>query len=151
MMFNATFNNIPAISWRLFLLVEETGVPGPAASCWQTLSHNIVVSKPRHTNMITSGAAMIVCFILPYITLYRKHSIKWNCFPEFGLLLERQGSEHDRRFSHYLHMTVMVAHVLHSMLRGGCWRFLLILYTSRQSTCITGIPVSLISHLCIAI
>ena len=28
MMFNATFNNMSAISWRLVLLVEETVVPG---------------------------------------------------------------------------------------------------------------------------
>jgi hypothetical protein len=28
MVFNATFNNISVISWRLVLLVEETGVPG---------------------------------------------------------------------------------------------------------------------------
>jgi hypothetical protein len=28
MVFNATFNNIGAISWRSVLLVEETGVPG---------------------------------------------------------------------------------------------------------------------------
>jgi hypothetical protein len=28
MMFNATFNNISAISWRSVLLVKETGVPG---------------------------------------------------------------------------------------------------------------------------
>ena len=28
MVFNATFNNISAISWRLALLVEETGGPG---------------------------------------------------------------------------------------------------------------------------
>ena len=28
MVFNATFNNISVISWRSFLLVEETGVPG---------------------------------------------------------------------------------------------------------------------------
>jgi hypothetical protein len=27
MVFNATFNNISVISWRSFLLVEETGVP----------------------------------------------------------------------------------------------------------------------------
>ena len=26
--FNATFNNISAISWRSVLLMEETGVPG---------------------------------------------------------------------------------------------------------------------------
>jgi hypothetical protein len=26
--FNITFNNISVISWRLVLLVEETGVPG---------------------------------------------------------------------------------------------------------------------------
>jgi hypothetical protein len=28
MVFNATFNNILAISWRSVILVEETGVPG---------------------------------------------------------------------------------------------------------------------------
>ena len=28
MVFNITFNNISAISWRSALLVEETGVPG---------------------------------------------------------------------------------------------------------------------------
>jgi hypothetical protein len=43
MVFNATFNNILAISWRSFLLVGETGVSGenhrPVASHWQTLSH----------------------------------------------------------------------------------------------------------------
>jgi hypothetical protein len=27
-MFNATFNNISAISWQSILLMEETGVPG---------------------------------------------------------------------------------------------------------------------------
>jgi len=36
MVLNATFNSISVISWRLVLLVEETGVPGeshrPAAS-----------------------------------------------------------------------------------------------------------------------
>ena len=46
MVFNATFNNISV------LLVEETGVLGenhwPVASHWQTLSHNVVSSKPRH-------------------------------------------------------------------------------------------------------
>ena len=46
MVFNATFNNISAISWRSVLLVEETGGHGeshrPVASHWQTLSHNVV-------------------------------------------------------------------------------------------------------------
>ena len=28
MVYNATFNNISVISWRLVLMVEETGVPG---------------------------------------------------------------------------------------------------------------------------
>ena len=44
MVFDATFNNIPVISRRSVLLVEETGRPGenhwPVASHWQTLSHN---------------------------------------------------------------------------------------------------------------
>ena len=46
------FNNIPVISWRLVLLVEETGIPRenhrPVASHWQTLSLNVVSSAPRH-------------------------------------------------------------------------------------------------------
>jgi hypothetical protein len=49
MVFNATFNNISVISWQSFLLVEETGVPEenhrPAASHWQTLSHNVLSSN----------------------------------------------------------------------------------------------------------
>jgi hypothetical protein len=40
---NATFNNISIISWRLVLLVEETGENHrPVASHWQTCSHNVV-------------------------------------------------------------------------------------------------------------
>jgi hypothetical protein len=50
--FNATFNNISVISWRSVLLVEETRVfrenHQPAASHWQTLSHNVISSTPRH-------------------------------------------------------------------------------------------------------
>jgi hypothetical protein len=43
MMFNATSNNIPVISWRSVLLVEETGENHrPAASHWQRLLHNVV-------------------------------------------------------------------------------------------------------------
>ena len=43
MVFNATFNNISAISWRSVLLEEETGENHrPAASHWQTLSHSVV-------------------------------------------------------------------------------------------------------------
>jgi hypothetical protein len=52
MVFNDTFNNISVISRRTVLLVEETRVPGekqwPATSIWQTLSHNVVSSTPRH-------------------------------------------------------------------------------------------------------
>ena len=52
MMFNATFNNISAISWRRVLLVDETGIlrenHRPVASHLQTLSHNVVSSTPHH-------------------------------------------------------------------------------------------------------
>jgi hypothetical protein len=47
---NAIFNNISVISWRWVLMVEETIVPGEnhrfVASHWQTLSHNVVSSRP---------------------------------------------------------------------------------------------------------
>ena len=41
MVFNATFNNISAISWRSVLLVAKTAENHrPVASHWQSLSHN---------------------------------------------------------------------------------------------------------------
>jgi hypothetical protein len=44
--FKITFNNMSVISLRSVLLMEEIGVPRenhrPAASHWQTLSHNVV-------------------------------------------------------------------------------------------------------------
>jgi len=50
--FNATFNNISALSWWSVLLVEEIGVPRkkhrPVASHWHTLSYNAVSSIPCH-------------------------------------------------------------------------------------------------------
>ena len=50
MVFNATFNNISAISWQSVLLVEETGLlrenHRPAASNRQTLPHNVASSTP---------------------------------------------------------------------------------------------------------
>ena len=59
MVFNATFNNISAIWWRLVLFVKETGVPRenhrPAASHLQTLSHNVVsflYESPRIMNAL---------------------------------------------------------------------------------------------------
>jgi hypothetical protein len=52
MVFNANSNNISVISWLSVLLVEEIGVPRenhrPAASHWQTSSHNDASSTPRH-------------------------------------------------------------------------------------------------------
>jgi hypothetical protein len=51
MVFNATFNNISVLSWRSVLLVEEKGVLGenrPAASHWQTSSHNVVSEYTLH-------------------------------------------------------------------------------------------------------
>jgi hypothetical protein len=52
MVFNTTYHNISVILWQSVLLVEETGVPGenhqPVVSHWQTLSHNVISSTPRH-------------------------------------------------------------------------------------------------------
>jgi hypothetical protein len=44
--FNATFNSISAIPWRLVLLVEE--IRKPLTCRWQTLSHNVVSIITRH-------------------------------------------------------------------------------------------------------
>ena len=50
MMFNATFNNISAISWWSALLVQETGENlWPATSHWQTLAHIFFYGIIKHT------------------------------------------------------------------------------------------------------
>jgi hypothetical protein len=52
MVLNSTLYNSSVISWQPVLLMYETGVPyenhWPAASYWQTLSHNVVSSIPCH-------------------------------------------------------------------------------------------------------
>ena len=52
MVFNATFNNISAITWWSVFLVEETGAPKenhrPVVSHRQTLSHKVVSSTHHH-------------------------------------------------------------------------------------------------------
>jgi len=53
--FNAIFNNISVIAWRSVLLVEETGENHrPGINHWQTLSHNVVSSTPRHERGLNS-------------------------------------------------------------------------------------------------
>ena len=61
MVVNATFNNITAIPWWTVLLVEKAGVPRenhqPATSHWQTLSHNVALSKPRMNGIRTHNVS----------------------------------------------------------------------------------------------
>jgi hypothetical protein len=62
--FNVTFNNISVISWRSVWLMEETGVLGenhwPVASHWQTLSHSIVSSTPRHERVFELTILVVI-------------------------------------------------------------------------------------------
>jgi hypothetical protein len=50
MVFNATFNNISAISWQSVLLVEETGVPGKKPA---SISTEKVCVQPKHPKQTT--------------------------------------------------------------------------------------------------
>jgi hypothetical protein len=72
MVFNTTFNNISAMSWQSVLFMEETELlrenHRPVASYWQTLSHNLVSSAPRHEEDIkikslTCSALLICCIV----------------------------------------------------------------------------------------
>jgi len=52
---NATFNNISVISWQSVLLVVPGENHQPAASHWQTLSHNVVSSIPGLSRIQTNN------------------------------------------------------------------------------------------------
>ena len=62
--FNATFNNVSAISWWSVLLVEEIGVPREnhrtAANHWQTASYNAVSSTPLPNRIRTHNVNLVL-------------------------------------------------------------------------------------------
>ena len=62
MVFNATFNNISAISWRSVLLVQETGVPGE--NYRQTLSHKVVFERTTLVMIGTSRLDVVHPFVV---------------------------------------------------------------------------------------
>jgi len=68
--FIATFNNISVISWWSVLLVGETGVPRenhrPAASHWQTFSHNVGSSNLAMSGIRTGNFRLWEIYIDVY-------------------------------------------------------------------------------------
>jgi hypothetical protein len=57
---------VSILSWRSVLLIGETGVPGenhrPGLRHWQTLSHNVVSSTPRHESAIHLVSIRVMVF-----------------------------------------------------------------------------------------
>jgi hypothetical protein len=84
--FNATFIHISAVSLRSVLLVQETRVPGknhrPAASHWQTLSHNVVSSYSR--NM--SYALHLICMSIIVMTFSTQQAGKCRHKEEYNIM-----------------------------------------------------------------
>jgi hypothetical protein len=68
MVFNATYNNISAISWRSVLLMGETGIPGenhpPVVKSLTHLSHNVESSTSRHERDSNSQHKCCFCVSL---------------------------------------------------------------------------------------
>jgi hypothetical protein len=95
MVFNATFNNISAISWRSVLLVEEIGGPEenhrPVASHWQTFS--IVIKNDRILNFMhfRHTVLVVMCIILFYLIRVNglKHHRKMGLWRAFLVFLIR--------------------------------------------------------------
>jgi hypothetical protein len=64
--FNATFNNIPVISWWSVFLVVETGAPLPhtAEHCQLLNIHELVVLKLIFSGVrVTRSLVLYVCFV----------------------------------------------------------------------------------------
>jgi hypothetical protein len=70
MVFNATFNNISVISWRLVLLVEETGVPGVNLE----LAELVFIIGQILPNTHLYCKSLLFCFV--YLDLFNFKSIK---------------------------------------------------------------------------
>ena len=80
------------LSWWSVLLVEETGVPGeshwPVASNWQTLSHNVISSAPRHE--LGLNIATLVVIGTDCIGSYKSNyqTITATTIPDMNLFIE---------------------------------------------------------------
>ena len=65
MMFNATFNNISAISWRSVLLVTEIGIPRDNLIAQLVVNPTIMPSRPQHQLISTvdkKAALTVMCY-----------------------------------------------------------------------------------------
>ena len=69
MVFDSTFNNISAISWRSVLLVEETGYPEKTTDPLQPLVYNI----------LCGGNTVICCCIIIYIEFNIRNDLYIEC------------------------------------------------------------------------
>jgi hypothetical protein len=89
--FNVTFNNISVISWRSVWLMEETGVLGenhwPVASHWQTLSHSIVSSTPRHERVFELTILVVIGTDCTGSCKFNYHTITTMTAPENYLFM----------------------------------------------------------------
>ena len=92
-MFNATFNNILAISWRSVILVKETRENHtPVASDWQTLSHkrgNLKLFSPSflkiHRKISIMYKSVLVGFMLLNLYHFVDHSLSFFFWPLYCL------------------------------------------------------------------
>ena len=119
-------NNISVISWRSVLLVEEIRVPGenhrPAASHWQTLSHNVVhlaLIKIRTRHRLWSrpecGYSDNVCFwnnsVLAALFLVYKFPLMSHLYLQYQMVIFANAPE----ISSILPMTAIL-HVVYTFL-----------------------------------
>ena len=85
-MFNATFNNISAISWWSVLLVEETGVPGedhrPVARMYNAL--HTMISENKIITYVKSSYLVVREFeietLIDILADTIEYTSYWICF-----------------------------------------------------------------------
>jgi hypothetical protein len=120
-MFNATFNNISIILWRSVLLVEENGVPGEnhrsVVSHWQTLSHNVVLSTARLSEVRTHNISFGYGCSMPLSTIFQLHPghqfNKWR-IPKIP------GENHGQPSIKYASLTVAIRFTILVMIGTDC-------------------------------
>jgi hypothetical protein len=88
MVFNVTYHTISVISWRSALMVKGTWVPRenhrPVTSHTQTLSHNVVSSKPLHHDFHINIFAKWY-EIIQYMVIIIPHKAWYKIVPTYKL------------------------------------------------------------------